>query len=271
MKKRKFKAAVFTALAIGLSLILVAPLIYEIEINRAGLLTTDSENGFYADYFFYTTYTVFRNTSNAQSPEIGLAGGINISYLGNNEYSLKGILINSINSTIIYETKMKVSADSIIAKWLIPSTRFENGHYVNLWNNTSGQVYGNGPIYGSNPYSREGIIIPNEIKVSNVPLQNKTVLPTPNLQYSFINNNQSINVATIWSGYLAPFSKVFPSVNYSTEMVFILNNTNVALNPLGILDFYVGPQIIFALIFTTAVSAFYFITIRVSASKRRAK
>ncbi len=268
MRINRFKAIALTILTIGVVLILVSPLLYEVEFVRSGLSSNDQTTGFHADYLFYSSFTVYNNRIGINAPQIGLAGGISISYVNNNAYLVKGILVNRFNNSVVFENQIRVSMNSDVARWLIPDFQLQDGTYIKLWNNTYGQVHSSGPLYGNEPFSEKGIILPEEIAVQNVPYDNKSVLPVPTLEYAIISGNMHINVATIWSGILEPFSTIFPIVNSSTELVFSLNNTNVALNPLDWLPFYVGPQILFSAVFAVGVALFYVVTIKVSRNRR---
>ncbi|MCL5783250.1 MAG: hypothetical protein M1476_05010 [Candidatus Thermoplasmatota archaeon] len=268
MRINRFRTIILTIITIGVALILVFPLLYEVEFVRNGLSNNDQTNGFHADYLFYTSFTVYNSGSNPGAPQIGLAGGISISYVSNNTYLVKGILVNRLNDSVVFRNQISVPMNSDVARWLIPDFQLQDGAYIQLWNNTYGQVYSSGPLYGNNPFSREGIVLPEEIKAQNVPYDNKSVLPVPTLEYATVNGNMHINVATIWSGMLEPFNTIFPIVNSSTELVFSLNNTNVALNPLDWFPSYVGPQILFSAVFAVGVALFYMVTVKVSRNRR---
>ena len=268
MKRSTFKIIISIALVVGSVVILATPVVYETQVNRSQLMTTDQNNGFYAEYLFYTTYTVYEPGSGTNFPHV-LSGGINITYHGDGEYSIVAVLLNPFNGSVIYTNRFLTPYGSVVSQWLLPESNFTAGHFVNLWNGSYGQITNNGAIYGTNPYSKQGIITPLEIEAFNVPMDNKTALKTPYIEYAQISGNQHINVLTLWSGYLYPFSEIFPMINFSTELVFSLSSTSALLNPLDWFGSYVEPQVIFAVPFIFLLGAFYYLTVRISDSRKR--
>lgn len=265
----KFRVLVVVAILVGSTTLLLSPLTWESQFGRNSLLSSSQSPNFYSYYAFYTSYTYYENGTSSSFPNIGLAGAINLTYSGHGSYEIRAVLVNTLNKSEVYSHYMNISEGSAIAQWLLPSGQFHPGQFLNLWNGSYGQVSQSSTTFGTKPFSKEGIVKPYTINVQDVQYANKTVLSNPYLDIASAGTDQYMNIATIWSGYLAPFTKIFPMVNYSTELVFGLEKTNVKLGPLDVWDTYVAPMIIFAAAYDVVVVVFYFLTIGVSKNRTR--
>ena len=265
----KFRVFVAVVILVVSAILLLSPLTWESQAGRNSLLSSTQSPDFYSYYAFYTSYTAYENGTPGDFPNIGLIGAINLTYSGHGNYEIKAILISSLNKTEVYSHDMNISEGSMIAQWLLPSGQLRKGQLLNLWNGSYGEVGVSPTTWGSNPFSAEGIIKPYVINAQNVEYANETVIRNPHLNIASAGTDQYINLATIWTGYLAPFSKIFPMVNYSTELIFALEKTNVKLGPLDAWGTYIYPMIIYAAAFDVMVGIFYALTIRVSKNRNR--